>query len=128
MRTLAFTIALLTLSLAGISAQDAKPASTGVAGKWRMSFEAPQQGPITIAVSFKQEDGKAISGTFEGPQGEVPLKGEFGEGKLSFAVEITTPNGPIELAFTGELKDEKLAGSFTTPMGEIAWTAERAKE
>ena len=22
----------------------------------------------------------------------------------------------------------KLAGSFTTPMGEIAWTAERAKE
>ena len=108
---------------------DAKPAADAksIAGKWTMSMET-QQGSMPATLEFKV-DGKKVTGTLNGNQGETALEGEFADGKLTFAISVQTPNGSFNIAFTGALKDDgTLAGSASLgDMGSMSWTAARAK-
>lgn len=93
-----------------------------VAGNWNISMDFGQ-GPTDIGAVFKL-DGKKVTGTLSGPQGDVPLAGEFADGKLSFAIDV---NG-MSLNFTATLKDaDNMTGNMGGQMGDVPWVAKRIK-
>ena len=87
--------------------------------------------PVRTA-TFALGDGKKITGTIDGPQGQQPVEGEFAEGKLTFAMTVNGQNGPMTIGFAAALQpDGTLAGSLNLTamgMGELPWKAERVKD
>ena len=131
------TLAAVVLAAAGIvSAQqaqqpkpEAKPetqAPAGVAGKWILTVET-QNGTMNPTLDLKV-DGKKLTGTITGPQGDAPLTGELADNKLTFSINVQTNNGNMKIDFAGTLKaDGTLAGTMAFPQGEIPWTGARPK-
>ena len=120
-------------SPSGAPAQEQKPApkadekaSASIAGKWTMAVET-QNGAMNTALDLKQ-DGKKVTGTMSGQQGDAALAGEFADGKLTFSIKFQGNNGEMQLTFVGSLKaDGSLAGTMNYGQGELNWTATRAK-
>lgn len=118
----------VTLGLSAVVAAQAKPEAkppASVAGKWTLSVD-PGSGPLQLPMELKA-DGKKLTGTVIGPQGEpANLTGEYADGKLSFVV--SAPDGQT-FTFKGTARDnDSLAGTVAGPDGsEIAWTAARVK-
>jgi glucose/arabinose dehydrogenase len=106
---------------------DAKTAPT-IAGKWNMSSEINGQ-TMTSVLELKL-DGKTVTGTTTSERmGTMPLEGEFADNKLTFSVTFNVQGNSMSITYTATFKDDKLTGTLTVPqMGEIPWTAERAKE
>jgi hypothetical protein len=138
MKSCAIAVVAVFALAAGASAQeqgqakpdpsaDAKPSEApGIAGKWTMTVETPQ-GSMSNQLELKL-DGKTVTGTITSDQvGSANLKGEFADGKLTFSMSIDAGGQQLDLTFTGALKDDKLSGSITSPMGEIPWAAVRVK-
>lgn len=92
-------------------------------GKWDISANSPH-GKLTLELDIKQE-GTAITGTLVNFRNEKqPIKGEFKKDALT----LETTSGD-EIAMTGTLKaDGTLAGALSTAMGDVNWTAVRAKK
>jgi hypothetical protein len=98
-----------------------------VSGKWRMSIVF-NDGPRAAGLELKQE-GRKVTGrlvaSFAG--GEAAIEGEFIDRKLTFSG--ATSGGPhpgLQLEFSATLKeDDSLAGTFSSPIGDFPWTAER---
>ena len=104
----------------------AKPAAS-VDGKWNMTITGPDGNGINVAVAIKQ-DGKKLTGTLTGPQGDVALEGEYAEGKIMFGISIPSDQGPMNIGFAGTMKDDgSLAGMASAPFGEMPWTAVKSK-
>jgi hypothetical protein len=104
------------------AAAKTETAAATVAGNWNISMDYGQ-GPTDIAAVFKL-DGKKVTGSLTSQMGEVPLAGEFAEGKLTFSIDV---NG-MSLAFTATLKDaDNMTGSMGGQMGEVPWVAKRIK-
>ncbi len=72
-------------------------------------------------------DGKKVTGTIVGPQGEsTGLEGEFADGKLTFSI---SPDGNMQIAFAGAFKEDgSLAGTIDFGQGPFPWTATRVKD
>jgi hypothetical protein len=132
-----FVIGMVTAAalVAGASAQqtqtkpEAKPAAVkDVSGKWNMSVEM-QDGSHTSTMDLQLE-GKKVTGAVNSELGTAPLAGEFADGKLTFTLSLDGPNGTLQFAFSGTLKDDgTLAGSMAMgDMGDIPWTATRVKK
>ena len=111
-----------------LTAQQSAPQKTApsVAGKWNMSVQS-DQGEMAAMFTINL-DGKKVTGTLNSDHtGEVPLEGTFEDGTLAFTVTVHAEN-PAQLNVVGKLKDDgTLTGKLTGPMGELAWTATRAK-
>ena len=121
----AAAIAAAPITAAAQAAQ-AKPAEK-VDGKWDMSVTGPDGNGINVTIVFKSE-GKKLTGTLTGPQGEVPLEGEYAEGKIMFAISVPGDGGSMNIGFAGNWKEDgTLAGMASGPFGEIPWTATKAK-
>jgi hypothetical protein len=107
-------------------AQQEKKAAPGVAGKWTMTVQGNPHGATTMGLTLTQA-GKAVTGTFASPHGDMPVKGELVDGTLTLA---TTATGDApEITFNARLKDDDtLTGYLSSTMGDMTWTAERAKE
>jgi hypothetical protein len=104
----------------------AKPAAS-VDGKWNMSVTGPDGSAMSLTCTFKQE-GKKITGTLNGPQGDVALEGEYADGKIMFGISVPSDAGPMQIGFAGNMKDDgSLAGMASGPFGEIPWSATKAK-
>jgi hypothetical protein len=105
-------------------------APPSIAGKWNMGVET-QQGTMSSLLDIKVE-GKKVTGTVTGPQGEMAVQGEFAEGKLTFSLSFDGGSaGSMQIGFSGALKDDgTLAG--TMDIGgqgmQIPWKAERVKD
>jgi hypothetical protein len=102
----------------------AKPdaAAPTVAGNWNISMDYGQ-GPTDIGAVFKL-DGKKVTGALNSQMGEVPLAGEFADGKLTFSIDV---NG-MSLTFTSTLKDaDTMTGTMGGQMGDVPWVAKRIK-
>ena len=66
--------------------------------------------------------------TMSGPQGEIPMEGEFADGKLTMSISFQGNGGSMNITFNGALKDDgTLAGTFDFGQGEMKWSATRAK-
>ena len=110
-------------------AQTQKPdqkAPPSVAGKWDMTIET-DQGQMQAALEIKL-DGKKVTGSINGPQGQYPIEGEFADNKLAFSVNVDSSGGAMQVAFSGTLKDDgSLSGSLDFGQGEVPWHAVRSK-
>lgn len=124
--TTAITALLFAAVAQAAQAAQAKPAAS-VAGAWSMTVTGPDGQPMSVTATFKQE-GKKLTGMLNGPQGEVPLEGEYADGKIMFAISVPSDQGPMNIGFAGEQKaDGSLAGMASGPFGEIPWTAVKSK-
>ena len=145
MRLSTLLIGALTLSLVAMparaaaqSAPQSKPdpkteqkpdpkAESPVAGKWNMAIETPGgQRPATLAIKL---DGKKVTGSMASEAGEVPVTGEFADGKLVFSITIDANGQQFAITFTGAVqKDGSLSGGANMAGQDMSWTATRVKE
>lgn len=125
MRTVLTLVAVLTAAAALSAAphQSARKAPD-VAGKWKMEVETPH-GRMALVAELKL-DGKTVTGTLSGEQlGTHPLKGEYVDGKLTFAVSAQMG----DMTFAGRLKDsDNLIGNITGHSGDMVCVGTRIKE
>ena len=116
-------IAVATRSFAETSSapiQDASSANStapSLSGNWQMSFTGPKGSQRQVSMQLKQ-DGKKITGTFEGPRGAVPVKGSCDGNQVSFTVKLPRR----QASFSGTVDGDKMSGS--TEQGG-AWSATR---
>jgi hypothetical protein len=105
----AFFFLLLTSSL--LFAQDSPSNNSqpgNLSGAWQISWQGrngTQQGTMQI-----QQEGSKLSGTFEDASGSSSVSGSIAGNKLSFSVQVQ--GGPIILAFTGTVDNDKMTGTF----------------
>jgi hypothetical protein len=127
-RFVVFIVALLagmsSLASGALSAQHNKNGATpDVTGTWNMTLHSHQ-----IALELKQE-GKKVTGTLMMPNGDLPVSGEFVDGKLSLATVTEGNSNTAQLKLDGKLQEDgTLAGEFVSPRGRAEWTAERLKK
>jgi hypothetical protein len=111
-----------------------------IAGRWTMSTEG-----MSLRLVLAQK-GKKVTGTLQNPHGgTIALKGEFTGGQLTFSGSSDGPadarsahaqplpgfaaNAPaLRVSATGTVKaDGSLAGSLTSNVGDMTWTAVRTR-
>jgi hypothetical protein len=113
------------------------PPPHGIAGRWQLSWRG-RIGTDQALVALRQS-GQAVSGSFDGAQGHLPLSGEFAGTRLSFTVEF--PGPPIyRILFSGIAQADRIEGkaqpegvdgaAFAGHGGEVApdyyrWSATR---
>ena len=112
---------------AGSAAAPAAAAASGagVSGKWDILMDTPA-GQMPFTASFVQA-GEKVSGTINGPMGEVPIAGTMTGNALTMDMNMQTPQGDMAIKFTGDLGPNGLAGKASTMMGDMTWSATRAK-
>ena len=95
--------------------------TTDLSGKWNVAVSI--HGPGDIVLDMKQ-DGSRISANFMiVDHGDLEMTGEFIDGNLTLN---TTENAFTQMTLYGKLKDDgTLAGSATSAMGDMTWTASR---
>src|SRR5262245_22235008 len=100
-------------------------AAPSVTGTWTMNVQGSPHGDMTMGLALEQK-GTKVTGTFASPHGEMAVTGEFVEGTLSLA---TGGSDDEKITFSAKLKDDgTLAGSISSPMGDMKWTASRAQQ
>jgi hypothetical protein len=99
-------------------------AAASVTGTWTMSVEGTPHGNATMGLVLTQ-DGTKVSGTFASGHGpDLAVTGEFAEGALKFE---TAGHGDSKILFSARLKDDgTLAGTISSKMGDMKWTASKA--
>jgi hypothetical protein len=97
----------------------------GITGKWDILMDTPG-GQIPFSANFVQA-GEKVSGMIAGPTGEIPVTGTMTGNALKMDMNIQTPQGDMEIKFTGDLGPQGLAGKASTMMGDMTWSATRAK-
>lgn len=106
--------------------------STGVAGTWNMTLMSHQVGMV-----LEQKD-TAVTGTLMLMGKDVPLEGQFVDGKLTVngkgALMGAPPEHggeaakPMPIKLTAKLlEDGTLDGEMDTAKGPVKWTAERLR-
>jgi len=112
---------------AAAASASAAPAATGpgVTGKWDILMDTPA-GQMPFTANFVQT-GEKVSGTVSGPTGEMPITGTMTGNALKMDMNIPTPQGELEIKFTGDLSPTGLSGKASTMMGDMSWSATRAK-
>ena len=112
---------------AAAASASASPAATGpgVTGKWDILMDTPA-GQMPFTANFVQT-GEKVSGTVSGPTGEMPITGTMTGNALKMDMNIPTPQGELEIKFTGDLSPAGLSGKASTMMGDMSWSATRAK-
>jgi hypothetical protein len=128
MKTWFGAIVLALIAAAPLTAQSSASKPASVAGNWDVSISM-QDGtlPATMALAL---DGKKVTGTFNSEHsGEVPVDGQFVDGRLTFTALVHSGSPQeMKIEFAGALKaDGTMAGTLSSPMGDMTWTASRAK-
>jgi hypothetical protein len=72
------------------------------------------------------QDGKKVTGNFIIPDhGDLPIEGVFADGKLTMHA---TEDGYMKMDLIGTVQaDGSISGNVKGPMGDMKWTAQRAK-
>ncbi len=109
-------------------AADAKPSGKAtIVGRWTLTVEVDQSGG-PASLDLKLTD-KKVSGIISGPNGELPVAGDYTDGKLTFAATIQSQQGNLTITFTGALKDDDtMTGTMDFGQGAVNWKAVRVKD
>ena len=100
--------------------------ASGFNGTWTMTIDS-HQGTMPATLTIKL-DGRKVTGTFSSLHGDLPIDGELTNGTLTFGADVKDPDHQGHLTFKASLKDDgTLAGTVTSPMGDMSWSAQRAK-
>jgi len=100
-------------------------AQGSLSGAWDLNINGPQ-GPITAGATLKQ-DGEAVTGTIESPQGTVPVKGTLKGKALALLFSVDGPQGPLEIKVTGDVDGDAIKGMLDFGMGTAEFTAAKKK-
>jgi hypothetical protein len=101
--------------------------TTDATGKWDIVISLEGVGEFPVQADFKQ-DGTKLTGTFNGPTGEVTLEGTMTGSTLKMQFEVETPQGKLPIVMSGDLGAEGFTGKATLAgMGEANWKGTRAK-
>ena len=121
-----------TLRILGLAACAAAVLATSLAahgdlsGKWDMNVKGPAAHgdmPATMMLTHKEDK---VTGTFSAHGNEHKLAGTFKDGTLT----LDTTDTPADkgLSFTAKFQEDgTLDGFLSGPMGDMKWTASRAK-
>ena len=114
---------VMTAVMLAASALVAAPAD--VMGTWTMNVVGGPHGPATMQLVLKQ-DGTTVSGTFASGHGaDMDMKGEFANGSL----RIESAGETHKVLLSARLKDDgTLAGTLSSEVGDMKWTASRASD
>jgi hypothetical protein len=109
------------------SAAPAAAATTGegISGKWDVLMDTPA-GQMPFTASFTQT-GDKVSGTIAGPGGDIPIAGTMTGNALKLDMNVPTPQGELAIVMTGDLTPTGITGKASTAMGDMTWSATRAK-
>jgi hypothetical protein len=117
-----FTILAIVLLLITVTSGYAE--QKNISGNW--SFRVPE---LSLRLVLVQK-GKNITGTLQNPHGNpIQLKGEFAKGQLKFTGGSEGGEWAYRISGTGTLQaDGSFAGSLTSNVGDMMWTAVRASQ
>lgn len=121
-RTMLIAIASV-VTTAALAAQ----ASARVDGTWNMTVTGSgAHGDMSATLTLAQKELK-VTGTLSAHGNEHSLTGEFKEGTLT--LEATDVPADKTLSLTAKLQEDgSLQGYLSGPMGDMRWTATRAKD
>ncbi len=87
-----------------------------VEGTWKMSKNGDNIAPTYTLI----QKGNALTGTFKGPMGNLPLTGTVtNDKKVTFSVKFRG----MSLKFAGTVDGQIMKGVADTPRGRKNWTA-----
>jgi hypothetical protein len=113
---------LLVLSASLYAQQD----KMGVGGKWHVTVEGTAMGHTFPEIDLEiEQNGRKVTANFMIPEhGDLPMEGEFVDGKLTMRA---TEDGYMKMDLKAELKEDgTLAGHVNGIMGDMPWTAKRS--
>ena len=100
-------------------------AAADVSGTWRMTVHGSPHGDMTATLTL-QQDGKKVTGMMAAHSYEHTVSGEFENGTLRLTIDHESQE---HATLTSKMKDDgTLAGYISGPMGDMQWTATRAKD
>jgi hypothetical protein len=131
-KTTASVLGIVILT-SGVMAQDKTiDEKSNVTGTWDMTLMSHQVGLVL------EQDGTTVTGTLMMMGKDVPLSGDFTDGRLSLVGKgafMSRQEGhgdgqkPVPITLTGVLKEDgTLEGEAPGPQGTVKWTAERLKK
>lgn len=97
----------------------------GISGKWDVLMDTPG-GQMPFSATFTQV-GEKVSGTISGPGGEMPVTGTMTGNALKIDLAVPTPQGELAITMTGDVSATGISGKASTMMGDMSWSATRAK-
>ena len=106
----------------------AAPTGLGAAGKWDVTLKTPG-GDFPATATFIEEGGK-LTGTFGSQMGEAPVTGTIDGKALKLTLVAKTPQGEMTVEMSGDLDGDSIVNgkAEVTGMGQMEWTAKRAKQ
>ena len=122
------SVFLVILTLAGALSLSlyAEQEKAGIAGKWDLTVDGMAMGHTFPHVDLElEQNGKKVTGNFMVPEhGDLPMEGEFNDGKLTMH---STEDGYIPMDLNAQLKEDgTLAGTVKAVIfGEMTWTGKR---
>lgn len=114
----------LTSVAVGLALMTGTPrAQDGVAGDWALTIDGPQ-GTVSAAVTLKQ-DGEALTGQIQSPQGDADLSGSIKGHTLTLAFVLVAGGSPLNITMTGEVDGDAVKGSLDFGMGTAPFTGKK---
>jgi hypothetical protein len=102
-----------------------KEAQMAIDGTWNLSMTTPmgtREVPLLLASS-----GAELTGEFQAPQGNSPVKGSIEGKSVTFTTMFTGAMGPMELTFNGDHEGDSVSGTVQFGMfGSGPFSATRA--
>lgn len=96
-----------------------------ITGTWNLTLKSPL-GDQAARLDLHEIEG-TVQGTLTGKGDPAPLQGLALDGaNITFSADADTPVGRMNLSFTGALKDDTLAGTYSTPFGAFEFSGGRA--
>jgi len=123
-KTTSLALLLVTLG-AGALAQE-KQAAPAIAGTWSMTVKGTgAHGDMAASLTLKQ-DGNKVTGVLNAHGQDRAVTGDF----VNATLTLQTRDGEAaqQLALKATLKNELLSGYISGEMGDLRWTATRAKK
>lgn len=109
------------------AAADTSAASAGevtAAGTWTVDVLAPETMTFTMKLT---QDGTAITGTMDTPEGSFPLSGTLQGTTLSLTGSVTIGGSSIRIEMNGVIRGDEAVGRVDSPMGAVDWKARRTE-
>jgi hypothetical protein len=96
-----------------------------ISGKWEVVFTTPQ-GTMPPAPLEPKKDGDKWVGTLYTQQGNADIEVTMTEKTATFHLPpFQTPNGPIQLAMSGTVTGDTMAGVLSAEGFQMDWSAKR---
>jgi hypothetical protein len=108
-----------------VSSTSAAAGDVDISGAWDFKVETAA-GSGTPSMLFKQ-DGKNLSGTYEGQLGKADLKGTLEGSDIRFSFKVDVQGQQLEVTYTGKVegKDNMKGTVKLAEFAEGTWTAKR---